>query len=133
MSKHNYSQYSNKKNNDTLNRVAENLETTVLDVESISGSNSVAEVKMVTEPREVAPKANVEPAKPAAPKPVIGTVFNCNKLNVRVKPTSDADVLTVLEVGSEVKVDIGRSTSDWYKICTASGVDGFCMRKFIKR
>lgn len=122
MSKHNYSQYSKRTDN-----VVE--EQNVIQPVEIIVDKPVTEVKM--EPVVVEP--TVEPAKPVAPKPVVGTVFNCGKLNVRSEPASDADIICVLDANSEVKIDMSRSTKEWYKICTAAGVDGFCMRKFVKR
>ena len=129
MSNHNYSQYSKKHDNAKTTVKDEALEAMVIEVDSIS---EAVEIKMESvEPKVEAPK--YESVKPAAPKPAVGIVVNCSKLNVRSKPAIDADVLVVLDAGNEVKIDIGRSTSDWFKITTATGVDGFCMRKFVKR
>ena len=111
MSNHNYSQYSNKKHKPN-NYNKPKVETTV-DVEV-----EPAEVKME------APKAEVKTV-------VSGTVSGCAKLNVRVKPTTDSDVLIVLDHDSEVIIDPARSTTEWLKITTAAGIDGFCMRKFV--
>lgn len=66
------------------------------------------------------------------PKPVTGTVTGCSKLNVRTEPETIADILCILDAGSEMKIDMAKSTKDWFKVTTASGVDGYCMRKFVK-
>lgn len=60
-----------------------------------------------------------------------GIVTDCLKLNVRETASSDAAVLTIIELLSEVMVDIDASTDDFYKVITAAGVEGFCMRKYI--
>ena len=65
------------------------------------------------------------------PKPVIGVVTGCNKLNVRKMPKPDAAVVSELVASSEVMIDEDKSTVEFYKVCTASGVEGFCMKKFI--
>lgn len=63
---------------------------------------------------------------------VIGVVVNCQKLRVRSEASADTDnTITVLDALSEVTVDEDASTEDFYKVCTAAGVDGFCMKKFI--
>lgn len=61
----------------------------------------------------------------------IGVVTGCIKLNVRKKPDVKADVVCEIVCLSEVVVDEEASTSDFYKVYTVSGVDGFCMKKFI--
>lgn len=64
--------------------------------------------------------------------PVIGVVVNCQKLRVRSEASADTDnTITVLDALSEVTVDEDASTEDFYKICTAAGMEGFCMKKFI--
>ena len=128
MSNHNYSQYSNKKNKKTCNKpqVEEPIEKIDV-VENEAVPEVVYTFAAPVEPLEVkteAPKAEVETT-------IIGTVVGCSKLNVRAKPSTDADILVVLDVNSEVKVDPARSAVGWVKVITAAGVEGFCMRKFI--
>jgi SH3-like domain-containing protein len=65
------------------------------------------------------------------PKTVSGVVVNCAKLNVREEPSADAEVVCVLDVMSEIRIDATKSDNEWFKICTASGVEGYCMRKFV--
>lgn len=128
MSKHNYSQYSNKK------QIPEIKEEEVIIIDDLVIDEVPVDVKMESVIEPVKPETpKPEPVKSVVQKPVVGTVFNCSKLNVRSKPASDADIVAVLDVNSEVEIDMSRSAKDWYKVCTAAGVDGFCMRKFIKR
>lgn len=47
-----------------------------------------------------------------AARNVIGVVTDCLKLNIREKPSKD-------------------SNDDWYAVCTATGIEGFCMKKFV--
>lgn len=79
--------------------------------------NGVAPVEVVDEPK-------VE-------KPIIGVVANCERLNVREKPTVMADVLYLIYKGSEVVINKEGSTKDFYKVELSSGVEGFCMKKYI--
>lgn len=60
----------------------------------------------------------------------IGIVSNCERLNVRKNPEKDADVLCVLEVGSEVMVT--DDISEFYKVITGAGIEGYCIKQFIK-
>lgn len=65
-------------------------------------------------------------------EPVMAVVTDCQKLNVREEPKADAKVIEKIDVNSEVMIDMTESTNEFYKIYTSSGVDGFCMRKYIK-
>ena len=127
MSKHNYSQYSNKKNNkpkvdEPEMQMVEEVVTTV----------TSPEVKMEVVAEAYMPEVMEETVETVElPKLITGTVANCMKLNVRVKPKSDADVLCVLDVKSEVEIDIDKSTKEWFYVSTAAGVDGYCMRQYI--
>lgn len=60
-----------------------------------------------------------------------GRVFNCKHLNVRAMPNPTAEIVCVLECGTEVMVDDEKSTEDFYSVCTEAGIEGFCMKKFI--
>ena len=61
----------------------------------------------------------------------IGIVTNCKKLNVREKPTVEAPVVCEIVCQTELMIDEKESTEEFYKVCTAAGIEGFCMRKFI--
>ena len=116
MSKRNYTNYS-KKN--------ENLEPEVVETDPIE----VMQMSVPESELEAAP-AVVEAT--VAPKNLkVGNVTNCTKLNVRAKPDANGHVVTVIDAGSEVEIDLDLSTSEWYKVNTFDNVSGYCMRKFI--
>lgn len=118
MSRHNYSQYSNHKNQHDVNEVeAPEVETATI-IEN-------------TNPEIVLVAPETAPAPVAVSETVTGVVVNCAKLNVRVNPSTNADVVCVLNAASEIEVNVAESNDEWVKVCTAIGVDGYCMRKFI--
>ena len=118
MSNHNYSQYSKR---------SENHVTDATEVRDVAPEITVTPA--VVELPEF--KMESEPTVPEVPKTSTGVVVNCAKLNVRANPTTNAEVLCVLNVDSYVEVNLEKSTKEWFKVCTANGVDGYCMRKFI--
>ena len=63
---------------------------------------------------------------------IIGIVSDCKKLRVRNNPELDSDVICEIEAGSIVEIDEVNSTEEFYKVCTETGIDGYCMKKFIK-
>ncbi len=61
----------------------------------------------------------------------IGLVANCKRLNIREGPTVDAPVTCEVACQTELMIEEADSTEDFYKVCTAAGIEGFCMKKFI--
>lgn len=134
MSKHNYSQYSNKRNdynkfnatpdvtveNQNGDNIAVNEEVeTIVDTTVDTIVDTIVETETTTE---------TETNSGAVAK---GVVANCAKLNVRSKPGINGDVVCVLDKDVEVTIDVDESTDEWFKIRTAAGVNGYCMRKFV--
>lgn len=64
-------------------------------------------------------------------KRIFGVVTDCLCLNIRSGPSSDSQILSELQCLSEVEIDNNKSTEDWYHICNASGIEGYCMKKYI--
>ena len=62
---------------------------------------------------------------------VTGVVVGCTKLNVREQMHTGATVLCELPVSSEVRIIADEHHDAWYHVFTASGVEGFCMKKYI--
>ena len=134
MSKHNYTQYSNHKKHDNTadaeipvsnqnNVFVGDVVPEVDDaVTTVAAPVEPAEIKMVNKTVETV----------TLPKSVTGVVDGCMKLNVRVEPAANADVICTLSTTTEVEINVDDSTAEWFKVCTATGVDGYCMRKFIK-
>ena len=122
MSKHNYSQYSKKRDNtDEIDAVIPeaNVEPEITTTHAVV---EALEFKMETEIQtQIEPEIMV----------VTGVVANCAKLNVRAKADASAAVVCVLDVATEVVIDPDKSTKEWFKVSTAAGVDGYCMRKFV--
>lgn len=86
------------------------------------------------EPTPVAEEVKPEPTPVVKPEPkqLTGNVAGCAKLNVRKEPNKDAEILAVINEGTEVVINKIKSTMDFYSVCTAAGIDGYCMKKFIK-
>lgn len=78
---------------------------------SLTGSATVAEDKSVEE--------------------IVGVVTDCLKLNIRKEPNKDSEVIAVASSLDELRIDSVTSTDDWYAVCTVSGIEGFCMKKFV--
>ena len=119
MSKHNYSQYSNAKKYDNKPKTDESVEPVEFS-DSMSNEPAV-EVKMVEETVKTVP----------IPKTINGVVANCTKINIRKDPSVHAEILGVVNVDSEMKIDMDKSNDKWFYVSTAVGIDGYCMRDFV--
>lgn len=65
-----------------------------------------------------------------SPEPIIGTVFDCNKLNVRKNPNTTSAILFTITKDTKVEINLEESTTEWYKVIV-NGQEGFCMKKYI--
>ena len=98
MSKHNYSNYSKPK-----------VKTADKDIETVA-----PEAMTVSEP-EISEVSETR---------LIGLVGNCARLNVREEPDIMANVVVVLEAGSEVQLTSEEPINGFYKVTTADGREG---------
>lgn len=87
--------------------------------------------KFVTEAEEPEVEVVEEPV------PEVKGRVTCEKLNVRMAPSTDAPVMTVIKKGDEVVIDTSQELADWYAIKTSSqggiSAEGFAMSKFIEK
>lgn len=60
-----------------------------------------------------------------------GTVVNCESLQILETPDEDSMILGVIPMLTEVMIKQDESTEDYYKICTATSLEGYCQKKFI--
>ena len=103
----------------------------VIDAPSFEEAIEPVETAEVVEPIEAVEPA-IDTVIDTVPAPKIGRVFGCTSLNVRKAPKTNATVICTINCHAEVEIDELESTDDFYKICTASGIEGYCMKKFIR-
>lgn len=118
-----YNKNYNKYNNERVNNVSEK-NTTVND--QVSEVNDSPETEVVES--DVITEADAEEI---AISETVGIVIECETLRVRKEPSVDGEILTTIHKGSQVVIDLDKSTSDFYKISYVAGVEGYCMKKFI--
>lgn len=63
---------------------------------------------------------------------IIGIVVNCEKLNVRYRPNTEAITICRANAGDELMIDLTKSTDDWFSVCTSMGIEGFCKKEFVE-
>lgn len=64
-------------------------------------------------------------------EPLVGVTTT--KLNIRSNPFVAADnVVTVVNEGTVVMIDYPVADGEWFKVYTEAGIEGYCMKKFVK-
>ena len=88
--------------------------------------------EFVQQPAEAEPIID-EPVVEVAPEPatVEGVVDGCAQMYVRSEASADSEPLGIIKCGTKVQIYETDSTRDFYSVCTETGLEGFCMKKFI--
>lgn len=59
-------------------------------------------------------------------------VVDCIRLHILSEPRSDADVVCKVRYLTELRVVDEMPDSDYMKVCTAIGAEGYCDRNLVK-
>lgn len=132
MGNKNYTKYSEKSNNiikDLDETVVEEVKLVIPEGEGLAISTEPVDLTIPEEPI-VEPEEEIIEEGDAK---LTGIVTGCTKLNVRKEPYKDAEILCVINKDEEVVFDTEEEATyvDFYKIVTATGVKGYCMKQFI--
>ena len=105
---------------ETVNRVEESTNETEETTEEVTGE--------VTEPEVIVPSIenNVENNE------VIGKISGFEKLYVRKEASKDSEPVGIVTDKDDLSIDVSRSTDDFYKVITSNGLEGYCVKEFVK-
>ena len=114
-----------------VNETVEQVEETVNEVEESTNETeeTIEEVtEEVTEPEVIVPNIenNVENNE------VIGKISGFEKLYVRKEASKDSEPVGIVTDKDDLSIDIARSTDDFYKVITSNGLEGYCVKEFVK-
>lgn len=84
--------------------------------------------EIIPTPEEVQPVAEEVVSEPM---PLEGKVTGCTQMYVRSEASVDSEPLGIIKHDTKVKIYEAESTADFYSVCTETGLEGFCMKKFI--
>ena len=62
---------------------------------------------------------------------MFGVVSGCAKLNIRNSPSTNGNVVCVVDENTRLMISLAESTNEWYSVYNSAGLNGFCMKKFI--
>ena len=60
-----------------------------------------------------------------------GVVSGCERLNLREKPSTGAEVVTVLTRGTELVIE-KEMNAKWLKVTAETGAEGFVMKEYVQ-
>lgn len=114
-----------------VNETVEQVEETVNEVEESTNETeeTIEEVtEEVTEPEVIVPSIenNVEN------NDVIGKISGFEKLYVRKEASKDSEPVGIVTDKDDLSIDIAHSTYDFYKVITSNGLEGYCVKEFVK-
>lgn len=117
------------------NWIEDATETVIASETVISSETSISsETVIITEPIVEEVKAEEKPVVVVETPKVryaTGEVHNCGILKVRKVANAKSEVVTVINRGTQVKVDFEESSETFYKV-TVGKTSGFSMKAYIK-
>ena len=116
---------------DKVDETVEQVEETVNEVEeSINETEETTEevTEEVTEPEVIVP--NIEDG--VENNEVIGKISGFEKLYVRKEANKDSEPVGIVTDKDDLSIDVAHSTDDFYKVITSNGLEGYCVKEFVK-
>ena len=116
---------------DEVNETVEQVEEIVNEVEeSTDETEEITEevTEKVTEPEVIVP--SIEDG--VENNEVIGKISGFEKLYVRKEASKDSEPVGIVTDKDDLSIDVAHSTDDFYKVITSNGLEGYCVKEFVK-
>lgn len=98
--------------------------------EIIKNPEEVTEIPEVETPEEFT-KTNIKENINEANE-VIGKINGFEKLYVRSQADKESEPVGIVNTLDELYIDLEKSTEEFYKVLTSNGLEGYCIKKFVK-
>ena len=105
-------------------KIIESIEETVEPTEEVE--ETVEEY--ITEPEVIVP--NIEDG--VENNEVIGKISGFEKLYVRKESNKDSEPVGIVTDKDDLSIDLSHSTDTFYKVITSNGLEGYCVKEFVK-
>lgn len=126
MSKHrNYQNYQNYRaaNKPVDEVIPEEVKEEVMEVvDEVADAIDIDESVSIEAPEE----------GPIELEPLVGVVTDCVRLNIRKAPSKTAEPVCVVDVNAALVIDLDGTDKEWFKVYTETGVEGYCMRQYVR-
>ena len=74
----------------------------------------------------------IEETKEEVTEEVIGKIIEFEKLYIRKEANKYSEPLGIVTDKDYLSIDIMHSTDDFYKVITSNGLEGYCVKEFVK-
>ena len=117
--------------NQNIEEVTEVTEETVNEIEESTNETEETTEEVteeVTEPEVIVPSIdnNVENNE------IIGKINGFKNLYVRKEASKDSEPVGIVTDKDDLSIDVAHSTDDFYKVITSNGLEGYCVKEFVK-
>lgn len=110
-----------------VNETVEQVEESINEVKELT--DEVQEtIEEVIEPEVIVP--SIEDG--VENNEVIGKISGFEKLYVRKEANKDSEPVGIVTDKDDLSIDIIHSTDDFYKVITSNGLEGYCIKEFVK-
>ena len=118
-------------NTEEVNETIEQVEETVNEFEESTNETEETTEEVteeVTDQEVIVPSIqnNVENNE------VIGKISGFEKLYVRKEASKDSEPVGIVTDKDDLSIDVAHSTDDFYKVITSNGLEGYCVKEFVK-
>lgn len=116
---------------DEVNETVEQVEETVNEVEESTDETEETTEEVteeVTEPEVIVP--SIEDG--VENNEVIGKISGFEKLYVRKEASKDSEPVGIVTDKDDLSIDVAHSTDNFYKVITSNGLEGYCVKEFVK-
>ena len=86
----------------------------------------------VTEPEVIVPNIENNVENNVENNEVIGKISGFEKLYVRKEASKDSEPVGIVTDKDDLSIDVTHSTDDFYKVITSNGLEGYCVKEFVK-
>ena len=115
--------------NQNIEEVTEVTEPVVEETtEEVIESTEEVVKEHITEPEVIVP--NIEDG--VENNEVIGKISGFEKLYVRRESNKDSEPVGIVTDKDDLSIDLSHSTDTFYKVITSNGLEGYCVKEFVK-
>ena len=108
--------------------VEETTEEVEETVEEVTETTKEVVEEHITEPEIIVP--NIEDG--VENNEVIGKISGFEKLYVRKESNKDSEPVGIVTDKDDLSIDLSHSTDTFYKVITSNGLEGYCVKEFVK-
>ena len=118
---------------ENINEIEKSIKETEEITEEITNEVNETAEQVEETINEVEESTNeIEETKEEVTEEVIGKIIKFEKLYVRKEASKYSEPVGIVTDKDYLSIDIIHSTDDFYKVITSNGLEGYCVKEFVK-